>query len=411
MGESANSPRLRRAARGSTLDSMTLSKRSGIDATPTRLGTVLQELRQLHPEAVDLTLSNPTRADLSYAAYGPEGCFQLAADAAYEPDPLGDLAARRAVAANWPGCPGRPHPEEILLLPSSSEAYHYLFLLLCDEGDEILAPEPSYPLLVHLARYAGVRLTPYRLAYDGAWHIDLDSVRRARGPRTRAILLISPNNPTGSFTSPSELAQLAELGLPLVSDEVFAHYVHHPGPRLLQSALGASPALTFCIEGLSKSAGLPHQKLSWIGVSGPPAAVEDAMQRLTWMADTYLATNTPVQRALPNLLGQAVAFRVPLLERLRHNRASLEAALQGSAASLLASEGGWYAIVRLPDLAEEEDWVLGLLERGVSTHPGYFYDFTERAPHLVLSLIVPPQAFARAASTLRSEIDRRVAAG
>jgi len=265
-------------------------------------------------------------------------------------------------------------------------------------------------LLAHLARYAGVRLSPYRLAYDGAWHIDLESVRRARGPRTRAILLISPNNPTGSFTSASELARLAELGLPLVSDEVFAHYAHRPSSALLQSALGASTALTFCIDGLSKSAGLPQLKLSWIGVSGPPTEVQEAMQRLSWMADTYLATNTPVQRALPELLRQAEAFRVPLLERLGQNRASLAAALHGSAASLLASEGGWYAIVRLPDLAEEEDWVLGLLARGVSTHPGYFYDFTERAPHLVLSLIVPPPAFERAAGTLRAEIDRRVGA-
>lgn len=390
---------------------MKLSKRSAIDTTPTRLGSVLGELRRLHPEAVDLTLSNPTRAELSYAAYGPGGSFQLAADAEYEPDPLGARSARQAVAARWPGCPGRPKPEEILLLPSSSEAYQYLFLLLCDQGDEILAPEPSYPLLAHLAGYAGVRLTPYRLAYDGAWHIDLDSVLQARGPRTRAILLISPNNPTGSFTSASELQHLAALGLPLVSDEVFAHYAHRPHPALLRSALGASSALTFCIDGLSKSAGLPHLKLSWIGVSGPPADVEDAMQRLTWMADTYLATNTPVQRALPQLLAQAETFRVPLLERLRQNRAALEAALRGSAASLLASEGGWYAIVRLPDLAGEEDWVLGLLTRGVSTHPGYFYDFTERAPHLVLSLIVPPQAFERAACTLRSEIDRRVGTG
>jgi alanine-synthesizing transaminase len=390
---------------------MKLSKRSGIDATPTRLGTVLEELRRLHPEALDLTLSNPTRAELSYAAYGPGGCFELAANAEYEPDPLGDLAARRALSARWPGCPGEPKPEDILLLPSSSEAYHYLFLLLCDEGDEILAPEPSYPLLAHLARYAGIQLTPYRLAYDGAWHIDLDSVLRARGPRTRAILLISPNNPTGSFTSARELERLAALGLPLVSDEVFAHYAHRLTPTLVQSAFGASPALTFCIDGLSKSAGLPHLKLSWIGVSGPPAQVEDAMQRLTWMADTYLATNTPVQRALPRLLTQAEAFRVPLQERLLQNRAALAAALEGSAASLLASEGGWYAIVRLPDLAEEEDWVLGLLTKGVSTHPGYFYDFTERAPHLVLSLIVPPQAFARGAEILRAEIDRRVGAG
>ncbi|HVZ35938.1 MAG TPA: pyridoxal phosphate-dependent aminotransferase [Polyangiaceae bacterium] len=388
---------------------MELSQRSRIDTTPSPLGAVLSEARQLYPQAVDLTLSNPTRAELSYAAYTGGGVFELPAAGVYDPDPLGDRAARRAVARHWPACAGLPTADEIVLLPSSSEAYHYLFLLLCDAGDDVLAPEPSYPLLAHLARYAGIQLRPYRLAYDGAWHIDLASLSRARTERTRAIVLISPNNPTGSYTSRVELAELASLGLPLISDEVFSQYPTRARPELLLSAFGASPALTFCIDGLSKSAGLPHLKLSWIGVSGPAPAVRESMQRLTWMADTYLATATPVQRALPEILNRAPAFRAGLSARLHQNRDILARALAGSAASLLDSEGGWYAVVRLPDLADEDEWVLGLLNAGAATHPGYFYDFEDRAPHLVLSLLAPPAAFKHGAGVLRSEVDRRVA--
>ena len=389
-----------------------LSQRSAIDALPSRLAAALDAWPRQHPEAVDLTLSNPTRAALSYAAYGWQSPAPPAGELLYAPDPLGDLRAREAVAAHWPRHGARPSPEQILLLPSSSEAYHYLFLLLCDPGDEVLAPEPSYPLLAHLAQYAGVSLRPYRLEYDGAWHIDIDSLRHARGPRTRAIILISPNNPTGSYTRQDELLQLAELGLPLVSDEVFAHYAHRPDPQRLSSALGASHALTFCIDGLSKSAGLPQLKLSWIGVSGPETAVKEALDRLAWISDTYLSVGTPVQRALPQLLECAPRFRQGLLARLLQNRSALERCLAGGAASVLDCEGGWYAIVRLPDLAEEEEWVLSLLDRGnVATHPGYFYDFSARAPHLVLSLLSPPEAFQRGAAAIAREVGRRVASG
>ncbi len=387
---------------------MKLSSRSAIDEQPSRLAVALDAARS-RPDAIDLTLSNPTEAGLDYAVFGT-GQDRVKEEAlAYAPDPLGLPSARHAVARHWSSQESPPDPEHVLLLPSSSEAYHHLFTLLCDVGDEVLAPEPSYPLLVHLARYAGVRLTPYRLAYDGAWHIDVDSVRRARGPKTRAIVLISPNNPTGSYTSRAELAELAELGLPLVSDEVFARYELEPSENRLRSALGASEVLTFCIDGLSKSAGLPHLKLSWLAASGPTPVVQESMQRLAWMADTYLSVATPVQQALPRLLEQAPAFRAPLLERLRGNLKSLRQCLAGSAGSVLGTEGGWYAIVRLPDLASEEEWAVGLLERsGVLTHPGYFYDFSERAPHLVVSLLTPVAAFERGAAAIRHEVDRRV---
>jgi len=411
VGPSRRKRRLRSDRAGQTLAAVTLSGRSAIDATPSHLAAALSSLPRQDPEAVDLTLSNPTQAELSYAAYQPSSFAALPEQLAYDPDPLGERAAREAISAHWPSSRARPTPEQLLLLPSSSEAYHYLFLLLCDAGDEVLAPEPSYPLLTHLASHAGITLRPYRLAYDGAWHIDLDSVRRARGPKTRALVLISPNNPTGSYTSQVELERLAELGLPLVSDEVFAHYGHEPRPERPASAFAATGALTFCIDGLSKSAGLPQLKLSWVGASGPDGLVKEALQRLAWIADTYLSVATPVQRALPSLLERAPAFRAELRARLRDNRQVLERCLAGSAATLLASEGGWYAVVRLPDLAEEDAWVLGLLARKVATHPGYFYDFAERSPHLVLSLLPPPAAFGRGAQLLRREVDRRAHGG
>jgi alanine-synthesizing transaminase len=387
-----------------------LSSRSAIEDKPSPLALALDAARDADPDVVDLTLSNPTQAGLSYDAYGPPQGWPGMGGLEYCPDPLGLRAAREAVAQHWPTEP-RPKPEHILLLPSSSEAYQYLFTLLCDVDDEVLAPEPSYPLLLHLARYAGVRLKPYRLAYDGAWHIDIDSVRRARGPRTRAILLISPNNPTGSYTRREELSALAELGLPLVCDEVFARYEFDPAGGALQSAFGACSALTFCIDGLSKSAGLPHVKLSWLAASGPESVVNEAMQRLAWLADTYLSVATPIQMALPWLLARAPAYRAPVLQRLRENVATLRASLQGSAASVLRAEGGWYAILRLPDVASEEDWVSGLLRRHVLTHPGYFYDMAEPGPHLVLSLLVPEDVLRRGVEAIRREVELRLGLG
>lgn len=384
------------------------SARSAVDDSPSPLALALEAARATRPDAIDLTASNPTRVALSYAAYGPASEWAAPDAGEYSPDALGLESARRAVAQHFPGSGAPPDPDRLLLVSSSSEAYFYLFTLLCDAGDEVLAPEPSYPLLAHLARYAGVSLVPYRLEYDGAWHIDLDSVRRARGPRSRAIVLISPNNPTGSYTSQSELDALAQLGLPLVSDEVFARYELEPRRDAPLSAFGASEALTFCIDGLSKSAGLPQLKLSWVTVGGPPAQADEALRRLSWLADTFLSVGTPVQLMLPHVLARAAAFRGSLIARLRRNLAALRAALDGSPATLLRVEGGWYAVTRLPDVASEEEWVLGLLTRGgVLAHPGHFYDFPHGAPHLVLSLLPEPELFARGARALRAEVDLR----
>jgi alanine-synthesizing transaminase len=387
---------------------VTYSTRSAIDDAPSQLSITLEALRSSQTDLIDLTVSNPTRVGLSYAGYGLEGLAASSAGASYSPDPLGLLSARQAIARHWPGRGTRPDPEQVLLLPSSSEAYLYLFTLLCDAGDDVLAPEPSYPLLSHLARYAGVSLVPYRLSYDGAWHIDMDSVRRARSRRTRAILLVSPNNPTGSYTSQVELDALARLGIPLVSDEVFARYDLSPERPKPQSAYGATSALTFCIDGLSKSAGLPQVKLSWLAVGGPAEEAREAMRRLSWLGDTFLSVATPIQEALPRLLDRSVGFRGELGSRLAKNLQRLRSELAGSAATVLTCQGGWYAVVRLPDVASEEDWVVALATRSrVMAHPGHFYDFHDRAPYLVLSLLPLPEMFARAAAAIRREVDAR----
>ncbi len=384
---------------------MKYSTRSAIDDAPSQLALTLETLRSTRPDAIDLTVSNPTRVGLSSAAYAAWRAESLPD---YAPDPLGIESARQAVARHWPGHGLAPSPEQILLVSSSSEAYQYVFTLLCDAGDEVLAPEPSYPLLSHLARYAGIRLVPYRLEYDGAWFIDLDSVRRAMTPRTRAIVLISPNNPTGSYTSRAELEALGSLGLALVSDEVFARYDLEPARAKPLSAHAATPALTFCIDGLSKSAGLPQMKLSWLAVSGPPAEVRESMRRLAWLADTFLSVATPIQLGLPALLEAAQGFRSELCPRLAQNLVCLRGALSGSAATVLTCQGGWYAVVRVPDVASEEDWVAGLAARaGVLTHPGDFYDFSEQAPYLVMSLLPSPDVFAQGARAIRSEVDHR----
>lgn len=393
-----------------------LSARSDVQDEPTplahALGAATQAAERGERRIFDLTASNPTRVGLPQDAYGAVERWAARQGrelwSTYTPETLGLPVAREAIARSWPGTGSRApvDPEKLLLVASSSEAYAYVFTLLCDAGDEVLVPRPSYPLLDHLGRYAGVGLVPYSLDYDGAWHVDFASLERAIGARTRAIVIVNPNNPTGSYLKQSELSRLAALGLPLVVDEVFARFELSPDPERVTSAHGASDALTFCIDGLSKSAGLPQLKLSWVAVSGPEPLASEAHRRLSWLADTYLSVSTPAQRALPAILQASTEFRRPLLERLRGNYAVLCRELGDCAATVLKVEGGWYAPVQLPALASEDDWVLALLEReGVMVHPGYFYDF-ERGPFVVLSLLPEPSVFAAGVAGLRRVVDR-----
>ncbi len=385
------------------------SRRSGFERRLNPLTRARAARRASGAPLLDLTVSNPTRAGLPYD--GAAICEALADPAAlvYRPTPFGRPEAR-AAAAETMGC----SPARCVLTASTSEAYGWLFKLLCDPGDEVLAPRPSYPLFDQLAALEGVRLRPYPLRYDGAWHIDLAAVAAAVGPRTRAILVVSPNNPTGQVLRASELAGLARLGLPIIADEVFAPYRLRPVPDAAR-ALDA-PGLVFALGGLSKFAGLPQMKAGWIAVGGPPKPAEAALARLEIIADTWLSVGAPVQHALPALLRTQQATADGIRRRVRRNMAFVQAACRGSATTVLPADGGWYAVLRAPRVLgpvgwlDDEAWALTLLESdGLYVQPGFFYDF-EQDGHLVVSLLTPPADFEDGVRRLVARVDRVCAA-
>jgi aspartate/methionine/tyrosine aminotransferase len=348
----------------------------------------LSELRKTKRRVLDLTESNPTRAGLAY----PVGeILRALADPRamrYEPEPRGLLSAREAVAEYYGDVP----VSRIMLTASTSEAYAYLFKLLCDPGDEILSPRPSYPLFEFLAGLESVRVVQYPLRYDGIWHIDFDALERAITKRTRAIVVVNPNNPTGSFLKKDEWNRLEALGIPILSDEVFSDYAFEADASRVPTLTRAKRTLTFSMSGLSKIAALPQMKLGWIVASGP--GHEEALDRLELIADTYLSVATPVQVALPRLLEASAAVRAQILERTRANLALVRDMTRSSAARPLNVEGGWYAILHVPRTKTEEEWAMELLERhDVLVQPGFYFDFEAEA-FLVLSLLTPEDVFA-----------------
>jgi aspartate/methionine/tyrosine aminotransferase len=377
------------------------SSRSSFDLAPNCLSLALARARQQERAILDLTESNPTRAGLPYARSTILEALASAEALLYEPSPFGLWSAREAVARELEVDPAR-----IVLTASTSEAYGFLFKLLCDPGEEVLVPVPSYPLFEHLARLEAVRAVPYRLAYDGRWHVDVDSLRDAVGPRTRAVVTVSPNNPTGSYLKHAELAALASLGLPIVSDEVFASYPLREDPTRATSALEAQGTLVFSLGGLSKLAALPQMKLAWMAVGGDAPDVTDAMARLEVLADAYLSVGTPVQHALPHLLASRGPAESAIQSRTRANLELLRSRVSGTAGTLLDVEGGWYATLRVPATRSEESWVLELLaEDGVHVHPGHFFDF-EREAYLVLSLLTPEAIFAEGVARMVTRLAR-----
>jgi alanine-synthesizing transaminase len=368
------------------------SRRSAVTPAADAFTAALSEVGRDRSSVVDLTVSNPTRVGLSY----PSDILQpLAGPGAlsYSPRPLGVLSARRSVAEHWAGSGVDIDPGRVMLTASTSEAYGYLFKLLCDPGDVVLVPRPSYPLLEELARCEGVRLRHYSLAYDGAWHIDLESVRRVATVDTRAIVAISPGNPTGACLTLQEYRALAELGLPVISDEVFGPYVlgeQHQSALLLARTVGL-PVMTFALQGLSKSVGLPQLKLAWCGVVGPEPRVATALHRLEYIADAYLSVAAPVQLALPSLLQKGASVRDAILQRTSHNLALLGDELRNTPVTLLSTRGGWSAMLQLPNVISEQAWCVRLLnEDRVLVQPGWFYD-VGLEPVIVLSLLTPTQ--------------------
>jgi aspartate/methionine/tyrosine aminotransferase len=366
--------------------------------TQNLLTKAIEEARAAGVELLDLTISNPTRAGLAYDAETLLAAFANPEALDYDPQSKGLLSARKAVADYY----RQEHEifqldlERIILTTSTSEAYSYIFRLLCNSDDEILVPKPSYPLFEFLADLQDVRLTPYPLLYDHGWQIDFPSLYKAVSHRTRAVVVVHPNNPTGSYVQAAEVTALnvfcREYGLVILSDEVFLDYALDGAAR--SSFVKNDDALTFTLSGVSKISGLPQMKLAWLVASGPPGQVQDAMARLDVIADTYLSMNTPVQLAAPALLEQRKKIQPVLLDRLRENLQELDRALfRQKSCQKLEVEGGWYAILRVPVTQMDEELAVDLVRKvGVLTHPGHFFDFPSEG-YLVLSLITPPLVF------------------
>jgi aspartate/methionine/tyrosine aminotransferase len=363
---------------------------------PNRVAAALSRIRGRRP-IVDLTVTNPTRVSLPY----PRDLLMPLADPAgltYAPEPLGLITAREAVAGEFERRGLRIPARQIVLTASTSEAYSLLFKLLCDAGaGAVLTPVPSYPLFDHLTRLDGVQQRRYALEYHGPWTVDFQSIDRQWTSDTRAVLVVSPNNPTGSIVGDEDMSGLVEQcrarRAALIIDEVFCDYPLREG---LPAPVQSSGCLQFRLGGLSKSAGLPQVKLGWIGVDGPAHLVDEALDRLELIADTYLSVSTPVQCALPRLLQESRRVRDAILSRIRENDRTLRRmAADLHSLTVLEADAGWSAVVRVPAVSSEETLVLDLLERGgVLVHPGFFFDFPSEA-FLVVSLLPEAPVFTR----------------
>lgn len=339
------------------------------------------------PPAWDLTLSNPTRVGLAFDDEDVRRAICAVDPTTYDPQPRGLASARRALAEQleW-------DEEHLVLTATTSDAYSFLIKLFCDPGDHVLIPEPSYPLLPMLARLEGTVAAPYGFRYDGEWHVDRAAFLERLNPRVRLILAVSPNNPTGAYLSADDLDFLLSHGRPVVLDEVFAAYdLRSAQPSPLRHTKARS-GLLFALGGLSKAAALPQLKLSWIAVSGEDDRVARALAQLDLITDTYLSANEVAQRALLSLVTTPSAERRHrIFERLQHNRRSAGLLQQEvPEVSALPVQGGWYQVLRLPEVLSEERWVLGFLDHGVLVQPGWFYDFPDEA-WVVVSLLTPPQ--------------------
>lgn len=386
------------------------SSRLRWNLTTNRLARLLEEKRRMGATVLDLTESNPTCVGFDYPVAEILGALAQPQAMGYEPSPRGLFAARQAIAGYYGERGEVVDPEHIHLTASTSEGYSYLFKLLADQGDAVLVPQPSYPLFDFLSALEGVELRPYELVYahPTGWRIDFDSLERAVDGKTRAVILVNPNNPTGSFIQPRELDPLtavcASNQLALIVDEVFNDYVLTPGEGCASSLVSISSVPTFVMSGFSKTLALPQMKLSWIITNGPEELRAEAEERLDLIADTFLSVGTPVQQAAPTWLRLCASLQEQILHRVRGNLDWLAQITADSPCRLLKAEGGWYATLEIPRLFSEEEWVLALLDKeNVLAHPGYFFDFPREA-FLILSLLSQPAVFREATSRLLARI-------
>jgi len=302
-------------------------------------------------------------------------------------------------------------PGQIFLTTSTSEAYSYVFRLLADSADTVLVPQPSYPLFDFLAGLNDVGVVAYPLIYDQGWQIDLPTIEKRLDARTRAILVVHPNNPTGSFVRRRELAELLTFcqwhDMALVADEVFADYPLGADPQRVVSHAAVTEVLTFTLSGLSKISALPQMKLAWLVLNGPPELLRSALARMEIIADTYLSVSAPLALALPGLLETRRTLQPQILERVTSNLKLLDARLaSGQPVSRLVVEGGWYAILRLPSIRTDEEWAMELASKdGVLVHPGHFFDFSSEG-NLVISLLTKPEVFEEGIARILKRVAR-----
>jgi len=370
---------------------------------PNRLSEALARHRAAGKPLVDLTVSNPTECGFTYDERAILEALQHPGALKYQPEPQGLVSARRSVGGYYAERGVNVGIDDIFLTTSTSEAYSYVFRLLCNPGDEILIPAPSYPLFDFLADIQDVKVVRYQLIYDHGWQIDSHALEQAITPRTRAVVVVHPNNPTGHFTKRGEAEKLnaicGERGLALIVDEVFLDFCL--GTQRGPSFAGDADVLTFILSGISKICGLPQMKVAWLVIGGPQTLKNEAKARLEVIADTFLSMNAPVQLEMPAFLSQGRPFQEQLMERVRRNLAELDRQLSlQKARSRLEVEGGWYAVLRVPATRSDEDLAIEVLTIcGVSVHPGHLYDFSHDG-YLVVSLISPSASFAQGMTNL-----------
>ena len=372
------------------------AKRTNWNLETNRLSAALAAHRAAGKPLIDLTVSNPTECGFQYDEEAILGALRNPSALKYEPNPRGLAVARSAVAQYYAERAAIVSNDDIFLTTSTSEAYSYVFRTLCNPDDELLIPAPSYPLFEFLADIQDVRLARYALLYDHGWQIDFHALEQAITPRTRGVIVVHPNNPTGHFTKPEEMRKLNEIcatrGIAIIADEVFLDFALK-GKQIATLAANCG-ALTFTMSGLSKICGLPQMKAAWLTVSGPQAWKTEALARLEVIADTYLSMSAPIQLAMLALFGQRHAFQRQVIARVNGNLSELDKQLAGQkSCSRLEVEGGWNAVIRVPATRSDEELALELLEaRGVYVHPGHFYDFPSGGI-VVISLITPENEF------------------
>lgn len=385
------------------------SHRTNWRLTSNRFTEAHREMRAVGRDVLDLTVSNPTRVGLHFDSQDLLTCLMDSRALDYDPHPKGMLSARKAVTEYYRERHEAVNPESLVLTTSTSEGYSYIFRLLCNPGDEILVPKPSYPLFEFLADLQDVKLVGYPLIYDHGWQIDFPSLYKAAGPQTKAVIVVHPNNPTGSYVSEQERSALnqfcREYEAAIVADEVFLDYALDGASR--DTFAGNSDVLTFVLSGISKISALPQMKLAWIAANGPGESLTEASGRLEVIADTYLSMNAPIQLAASELLGQRKKIQPILLDRVRVNLEELDRELvKQSSCTRLAVDGGWYAILRVPVTRTDEELAIALLqESGVLVHPGHFYDFPSDG-YLILSLITPTALFQEGVARLLKFINQ-----